>query len=100
MPIRHRHRCLIADRITVYGLEMINHCERCLVRGVSCKVDLSSSCCSECICAAHSCSLVQSEVECRWFNWSLLFLWFLTSLRPSRGRGTKLSPSRGAEGRG
>src|SRR5438552_3486614 len=98
MPTRHRCRCLIADRIAVHGLEMMNRCKRCLGRGVSCKVDLSSGRCFECIRAARSCSLVWSEVECASFPFHCVC--FLTLTRSSRGGGTEPSLLRGAEGRG
>ena len=65
MPTRHRRHCLVADRISAHGLEMANRCERCLSRGVPCKVDLSSGRCAECIRAARSCSLSRSKVERR-----------------------------------
>src|SRR5213595_2071898 len=98
MPTRHCRRCLIADHISVHGLEMVNHCERCLARGVSCKVDLSSGRCSECVRVARSCSLVRSEVERKFLPSRRGRL--LTLTRSSRGGGTEPPSLQGTKGRG
>lgn len=71
MSSRHSRRCLLADRVAARGPEMAYRCERCLSRGVPCKVDLSSGRCSECIRAARPCSLMRSATE---RGFPLLFL--------------------------
>ena len=63
MPTHHCHRCCLADHVSAHGLVIANHCKHCCSQDSLCKVDLSSSHCSEYICMARTCSLAQSEVE-------------------------------------